>query len=737
MTPGRAFKIHGMDCAEEIALLKAEVGPLAGGEDRLAFDLMRGRMTVAEGASASSGAILQAVARTGMRAEPWVERGPASPAGKSGRQRLQFRLMVASGLLALTAFAFHAFRAGGPMQALGAEGMGMAQPVPWISRGLYLAGITAASWFIAPKAWLAARRLRPDMNLLMLVAVLGAMSIGEWFEAGTVSFLFAVSLVLESWSLARARRAVEALMDLTPATVHMVDGSGSTEVAPKAVPLGTLFVVKPGERVPLDGKILQGASSMNQAPITGESMPVPKGPGDEVFAGSINGDGALTVECTKAASDTVLARIIRMISEAQSKRATSEQWVDKFARVYTPVVMVLAVVVALLPPLAFGGAWSAWFYRALVLLVIACPCALVISTPVSVVAGLAGAAHNGVLVKGGMYLEIPARLKALAFDKTGTLTEGRPSVVQAVPSGSRSEQELLRVAGALESQSGHPLARAILAHVQAMKVSFPSPEEFRIIQGKGATAELDGLRYWLGSHPFLEEQGLETPEVHAQLEALSLEGRTVVAIGSDRELYGFIALADAVRPVAAGVVQRLYEAGISKLVMLTGDNLGTAQAVARQAGVKDIQAELLPEDKVKAIDGLIAAYGQVAMVGDGVNDAPAMARATLGIAMGAMGSDAAIETADIALMTDDLSRLPWLIQHSRRSLRIIRQNIAFALAVKAVFVALTLMGHASLWAAIAADMGASLLVIFNGLRLLKGQGFRRCPPEQFPLPRAG
>lgn len=719
MSSKQVFKIHGMDCAEEITVLKAEIGPMVGGEDRLGFDLLNGKMTISDGATASSEAILQAIARTGMQAEVWEEKGSAPSGRKFARQRLQFRLMMASGILAATAFALHAVHAGGLMQALGSEGMGTARAVPWFSQGLYLASIVAASWFIAPKAWLAARRLRPDMNLLMLVAVLGAISIGEWFEAATVSFLFAVSFVLESWSLSRARRAVQALMDLTPATVHMVDGSGSIEVAPEAVPLGALFVVKPGERVPLDGKVLQGASSMNQAPITGESMPVPKEPGDEVFAGSINGDAALTVECTKPASDTVLARIIRMIGEAQNKRATSEQWVDKFARVYTPVVMVLAVIVALLPPLAFGGAWDAWFYRALVLLVIACPCALVISTPISVVAGLAGAAHNGVLVKGGMYLEIPARLKALAFDKTGTLTEGRPSVVQVVPLGARSEQDLLRVAGALESQSDHPLARAILAHVQAMKVSFPAPQDFRVIQGKGATATLDGHRYWLGSHPFLEEQGLETPEVHAQLEALSQEGRTVVAIGSDRELFGFIALADAIRLTAAEVVQSLDKAGISKLVMLTGDNLGTAQAVARQAGVKEIQAELLPEDKVKAVDGLVATYGQVAMVGDGVNDAPAMARATLGIAMGAMGSDAAIETADIALMTDDLSRLPWLIHHSRRTLRIIRQNIAFALAVKAVFVVLTLAGHASLWAAIAADMGASLLVIFNGLRLLR------------------
>ncbi|MBS1766968.1 MAG: heavy metal translocating P-type ATPase [Acidobacteria bacterium] len=717
MNPKRAFKIHGMDCAEEITTLKAEIGPLVGGEERLLFDLMNGKMTVAEGAPAPSDAILQAVARTGMQAEPWTERG--APTGKSGRQRLQFRLMVASGVLALIAFGLHAFHAGGLAAALGSEGMGVARSLPWVSQGLYLAGIVAASWFIAPKAWLAARRLRPDMNLLMLVAVLGAISIGEWFEAATVSFLFAVSFVLESWSLGRARRAVEALMDLTPPTVHLVGDSGPQEVAPDAVPLGALFVVKPGERVPLDGKVLQGASSMNQAPITGESLPVPKEVGDEVFAGSINGDGALTLECTKPASDTVLARIIRMIGEAQSKRAASEQWVDQFARVYTPVVMVLAVAVALLPPLAFGGAWDAWFYRALVLLVIACPCALVISTPVSIVAGLAGAAHNGVLVKGGMYLELPAQLKALAFDKTGTLTEGRPGVVQVVPLNSRSDRDLLRVAGALESQSDHPLARAILAHVQAQGVAFTAAQDFRIVQGKGAEATVDGQRVWLGSHLFLEERGLETPEVHAQLESLSQEGRSVVALGSDRELFGFIALADAMRPDAAKVIQSLYQAGITKLVMLTGDNLGTAQAVARQAGVKDLRAELLPEDKVKAIDELVAAHGQVAMVGDGVNDAPAMARASLGIAMGAMGSDAAIETADIALMQDDLTRLPWLIGHSRRAMGIIRQNIAFALAVKAVFVVLTLMGHASLWAAIAADMGASLLVIFNGLRLLR------------------
>lgn len=717
--PRMAFKVHGMDCAEEVAVLKREVGPVVGGEERLAFDILNAKMIVSEGASASSEVILKAVAGTGMSAEPWQEI-TGSVEKKTGRQKLQLVLTISSGVLTALAFGLHVGFSGGLHEAFGAEGMGHVHAVPWFSKGAYLGAMISACWFIAPKAWLSAKRLRPDMNLLMVVAILGAMSIGEWFEAATVAFLFAVSNALEGWSLSRARRAVEALMDLTPTLVQVVKNGGTVSVRPEEVPVGSLFQVKPGERVPLDGLIHQGTSALNQAPITGESMPVTKSPGEEVFAGSINGDGALVVKCSKPASDTVIARIIRMIGEASNKRAASEQWVDRFARIYTPVVMLMAILVALVPPLLLGGAWADWFYRALVLLVIACPCALVISTPVSIVAGLASAARNGVLVKGGMYLEAPAHLKAIAFDKTGTLTEGHPSVVQVVPFSGHTEQELLRVAGAMESQSDHPLARAIVAHLKSQGVVFPPAEAFQTIQGKGATALLDGNTYWLGSHRFLEEQGAETPEVHAQLESLEGDGRTVVAFGMGRELIGFLALADAVRPTSASTLQGLREAGVEHLVLLTGDNSGTAQAVGRQVGLTEIQAELLPEDKVKAVEALVAKYGQVAMIGDGVNDAPAMARATLGIAMGAMGSDAAIETADIALMNDDLTRLPWLIEHSRRTLAVIRQNITFALAVKAVFVVLTLMGHASLWSAIAADMGASLLVIFNGLRLLRG-----------------
>ena len=714
----KTFKVHGMDCAEEVATLKREVGPVVGGEEHLAFDLLNAKMIVSEGVSASSEAILKAVASTGMNAEPWQE-GAESGQEKSGRQKLQLILTILSGGLTALAFGLHAWSSGGLHGALGAEGMGHVHMVPWISKGAYLGAMFAACWFIAPKAWLSAQRLRPDMNLLMMVAIFGAISIGEWFEAATVAFLFAVSNALEGWSLSRARRAVEALMDLTPTLVQLVKDGETVSVRPEEVSVGTHFQVKPGERVPLDGLILQGTSALNQAPITGESMPVTKNPGEEVFAGSINGDGALVVECSKPASDTVLARIIRMIGEASTKRAASEQWVDRFAKVYTPVVMILAILVALIPPLVMSGVWGDWFYRALVLLVIACPCALVISTPVSIVAGLASAARHGVLVKGGMYLEAPAHLKAIAFDKTGTLTEGQPSVVQVAPRNGFTEQELLRVAGSMESQSDHPLARAIVAHVKSQGVVFIPAQDFQTLQGKGATAVLDGRTHWLGSHRFLEEQGAETPEIHAQLESLETDGRTVVAFGVGRELIGFLALADAVRTTSASTLQSLREAGVEHLVLLTGDNAGTAQAVGRQVGLSEIQAELLPEDKVRAIEALVAQYGQVAMIGDGVNDAPAMARASLGIAMGAMGSDAAIETADIALMNDDLTRLPWLVQHSRRTLGVIRQNITFALAVKGVFVVLTLAGHASLWSAIAADMGASLLVIFNGLRLLK------------------
>jgi Zn2+/Cd2+-exporting ATPase len=715
------FRIAGMDCAEEVAALKRVLVPIVGNEDRLRFDVLNGRLVVDEQPGDVTGsAVISAVTRTGMQAEVWSdEADDGDNIGFSSSNRRAI-LTAVSGLAGVLGLVFHAWHAGSLWDAFGSEGMGIAHGVPLPSIALYVAGILAGLWLVAPKAWHSALSLRPDMNLLMTIAVVGAILIGEWFEGATVAFLFSLSLLLESWSIGRARRAISSLLDLTPPTARLRENDGQLiEVSPADVAVGDIFIVRPGEKIPLDGVVRNGASSVDQAPITGESVPVTREPDDEVFAGCINGDGTLEIENTKPAEDTTLARIIKLVGDAQSRRAPSEKWVEKFAVVYTPAVMVTAMIVLFVPPLLFGGQWSDWFYRSLVLLVIACPCALVISTPVSVVASLATAARNGVLIKGGVFVEVPASLKAIAMDKTGTLTIGEPKVVDVVPMNGHDESELLSRGGALEANSNHPLARAIVAEAQLRKLSLPTVEDFEIIQGKGARGTIEGRPFWLGSHRYLEERQQQEPDVHDQLQQMQESGRTVVVVGNDEHVCGFVTMSDTIRPEAPSVVRQLQDAGIEHLVMLTGDNEGTANSIARQAGMNEVLAELLPEDKVAAVDSLVGKYGQVAMIGDGVNDAPALGRATLGIAMGVAGSDAAIETADIALMSDDLTRLPWLIHHSRRTLTVIRQNILFSLAVKLLFVVLTFAGFASLWAAIAADMGASLLVISNGLRLLR------------------
>lgn len=718
--PGQVvFRIHGMDCADEVAALKREVGPLVG-EDKLAFDLLNGRMSIDVTPDAAlESRIEKAVARAGLRAEPWTEGGTSEAAqAEERRKRVQAWLTTASGVLTALAFGVHAWLGGGVIAAFeaGEHGLG-STPLPSVV--LYAVAVLCAARYVAPKAWLAAKRLRPDMNLLMMVAVAGAIGIGAWFEAATVSFFFALALALEAWSLGRARRAVAALMELAPPTARVKLEDGSERDVPAAeVRVGAHIIVRPGDKVPLDGRVAAGESEVNQAPITGESVPVFKAEGDEVFAGTINGEGAIEVVTTKAANDTTLAQIIRMVGSAQSRRAPSEQWVEKFARVYTPVVMVLAVAIFLAPPLLLSGAWDVWFYRALVLLVIACPCALVISTPVTIVAALAGAARQGVLVKGGTHLETPAHLKAIAMDKTGTLTEGRPRVVEIVPLGNRNEMELLGLAAALEARSGHPIARAILAKAAELKIASEPAEAVQAITGRGVIGRVAGREMWLGSRRYIEDRGINTTEVLQRADALSSAGRTIVAVGDGQEVWGLVAVADAVRPEAKDIVTALHRAGIEHVVMLTGDNRATAEAIAKQTGIDEVRAELLPGDKVAAVEDLVRRYGSVAMVGDGVNDAPAMGRANLGIAMGAMGSDAAIETADVALMSDDLSKLSWLVRHSRATLAVIRQNVAFSIAVKLLFTALTVVGLASLWGAIAADVGASLLVVLNGLRLL-------------------
>lgn len=732
-----SLKIRGMDCVEEVKALRRELEPLPGVQG-LQFDLINAKMSVqfADDQVDVDG-LIRAVGRTGMSAEPWEEQAALHEQHTPWFRDLRSLMTIASGVLLVVGFVLHASLAGGLLEALGEAGAGEERVVPPIVMVAYALGILAGLWLVLPKAWLALRRMRPDMNLLMTVAVAGAVLIGEWFEASTVAFLFALSLMLESWSVSRARRAVAALMSLAPPKARIICPHDKCEelVDVDSVAVGTTVIVKPGEKFPLDGRITSGSTSVDQSPITGESLPVPKEQGDEVFAGTINGEGAVEFVSSKPATDTTLARIIRMVSEASGRRAPSEQWVDRFARYYTPAVMALAVVLTVLPPIAFGGSWSYWFYQALVLLVIACPCALVISTPVSIVSALASAARQGVLIKGGLFVEAPSRLRAIAFDKTGTLTEGKPAVREVVPWADYSEADLVRLAAAIEARSEHPLAHAILRYADQRDLRVQPAEGYQAIKGRGATASVGGRPVWVGSHRLLIERGQETPAMREQLERLSGTGASVVAVGSEQDVLGFIAIADRTRDEARAALAALRASGIEHLIMLTGDNNATAQAVAQEVGVDEVRAELLPEDKVRAVEELVERYGQVAMIGDGINDAPAMARASLGMAMGAAGTDAAIETADIALMSDDLSRLPWLVRHSRRTLAIIRQNIGLSLGVKAVFVLLTFAGLASLWAAIAADMGVSLLVVFNALRLLRNSAARADGPHALTVTR--
>ncbi|MCB1082094.1 MAG: heavy metal translocating P-type ATPase [Chlamydiia bacterium] len=688
------FKVVGLDCAEEISILKKALAKRKGIQD-LEFDVLNAKMVVtSEGVTSDQ--IIQWVKEGGMEAFPWNEREKFE---KEGFWKNHGRLVttVLSALFLLAAIYFHL------------------QNSPVADR-LYFFAMVFGAYFVIPKAWMAIKRLQPDMNLLMLIAMAGAVTIDQWFEGATVAFLFSVALLLEHWSVGRARKAVATLMDLSPTIAHVI-GVGEKRV--EEVEIGAHILVRPGEKIPLDGVVKKGKTSINQAPITGESIPVPKEEGDEVYAGTINEEGAIECLVTKEANDTTLARIIHLVEEAQSRRAGAQQWVEKFAKVYTPIMICIAILVTLVPPLIMGGEWAMWFYRALVILVIACPCALVISTPVSIVSGLAAAARCGVLIKGGMFLEMPGKLQALAMDKTGTLTYGRPEVQKIIPLNGHTEEELLLRAAALEAPSEHPIARAILKYAKEKNIPIKRAEDFQITKGKGAEGTYEGTRYWIGSHRFMHEMKQETPEIHQMALDLEDAGHSIIAIGNHHHVCGLISVADQPRAQVRQVVESIKKVGVQQVVMLTGDNQPAAEAIGRLTGVDHVAAELLPENKVEEIERLKEKWGVVAMIGDGINDAPAMAAANFGIAMGAMGTDAAIETADIALMADDLSRIPWLIRHSRQVLRIIQQNITFALGIKAIFLTLAIFGFASLWMAIAADTGASLLVVFNGLRLLR------------------
>lgn len=587
-----------------------------------------------------------------------------------------------------------------------------------------IAAMLSGGWFVAPKALAALRRLRPDINLLMLIATLGASVIGEWVEAATVVFLFGVAEWLEGWADRRARRATEALLDITPKLAEVKREGRFIEVAVEQVAVGETIAVKSGMSIPLDGEVLAGESAVNQAPITGESTPVDKSVGDTVFAGTINGEGSLEIRITKATGDTTLARIIRLVKEAQEQRAPTQRFVDTFARYYTPAVTLGALLVFLIPPLFFGGAWMPWLYRACVLLLIACPCALVISTPVSIVAGLTALARRGVLVKGGAHLETIAKLRALAMDKTGTITEGKPRVLGVQSLGPMSENEIVALAAGIDEHSTHPIAKAVVTHAKEIGVTPARAENYRASGGRGAEGIRDNHAYFVGNHRFTHELGVCSEEIERRIRLIEAKGQSVVVVGHKPhdscagEVLGIIAIGDTVRPHADEAVRALHAAGVSTLVMLSGDNQRAADHIAGQVGIDRAHGDLLPDDKVAAVKTLREQHGVVGMIGDGVNDAPAMAAAGVGIAMGAAGTDAAIETADIALMEDDLTKVAETVMMARRTMSVIRFNIAFALGLKALFLTLTLTGHATLWVAILADTGATLLVVANALRLL-------------------
>ena len=696
------YLIEKMDCPTEEGLLRKALEGMAGVR-ALQFNLMSRTLTVSHDLP-DPAPITAAIDRLGM-APVLRSGGAAAPAVTrdvgSGISRSQWIRMGVAGVL-----------------ALGAEGLAFAGfgESGWPVVTASLMAIALGGVQTLKKGWIALKTLSLNMNLLMTIAVIGAALIGQWPEAAVVIWLFGIAEMIEALSLDRARNAIRKLMDLAPETalVRQPDGQW-LEVKADAVPMAALIRVRPGERIALDGVVVSGASSVNQAPITGESMPVEKKSGDTVFAGTINERGTLEFEVRARKGDTTLDRIARSVQEAQGQRAPTQRFVDRFASIYTPAVFALAIAIAVVPPLAFGQPWFDWLYKALVMLVIACPCALVISTPVTVVSGLAAAARRGILVKGGLYLEQGRLLRAVALDKTGTLTHGRPTLTDVLPLGTLSREEVIRLAASLDTLSEHPVATAI---VNAHRDKPLAPvTNFEALDGRGVKGDIDGVTFYVGNHRLATELGLAEATIQQTLQQLESQAKTAIVLATAREVLAVLAVADTVRDSSRLAVAELKQLGVEP-VMLTGDNRRTAEAVAAQVGITDVRAELLPQDKLAAIEQLTA-QGPVGMVGDGVNDAPALAKSNIGFAMGAAGTDTAIETADVALMQDDLRKLPEFIRLSQRVGAVLKANIAFAIGTKAVFMVLAFTGHAGLWLAILADMGASLAVVFNGLRLLK------------------
>jgi Cd2+/Zn2+-exporting ATPase len=693
------FRVEGMDCNEEVVILERRLKPLVGLE-ALSADVIGQRLHVKyDAAKLTTSAMVDAVGETGMRM--WLEHEEPMLGGSALAWR--WKLMLAcGGLLASAA-------------VLEAAGFARAT-VP-----LYLAAVATGIIYPLRRGLTAARTHTLDINALMVLAVAGALALGDWPEAASVVFLFAMAQWLEVRTMERARQAIRALIDLAPREALVRRNGREGRVPVDTVTTGDEIIVRPGEKVPLDGVVVAGRSDVNEAPLTGESRPIDKAPGDEVYAGTINGRGAIDVRVVRLGRDSRLARIIHLVESAQSRRAPVQSFVDRFARVYTPVVLGLAAAVAVLPPLVAAGSVDTWLYRALVLLVIACPCALVISTPVSIVAALSAAARHGVLIKGGAHLERLATIRIIAFDKTGTLTKGQLDVTDVAVIGKAVPLDVIRLAAAVEGRSAHPVAAAITRHAQALLSDLPPVRRFVSLPGMGAEGDVDGRRVVIGNERLIESYGVRMPDRWPDAERLRREGKSLVFVAADGVMLGAIAVADRPRETARETIELLRSQHVSAIAMLTGDHQDTAAAIARELNVDEYHAGLLPERKQGLVESLRAKYGALMMVGDGVNDAPALAAADVGVAMGAAGSDAALETADVALMSDELVKLPYALRLSRATMRNVKTNVAISLCLKAAFLALALAGIATLWMAVLADTGATVIVVANALRLLRAR----------------
>jgi Cd2+/Zn2+-exporting ATPase len=704
----RRFRVDGMDCAACAKTVQKTVAALDG---IATAEVSFGTATMFVAGNAPDADVLRAVSRAGYRAQP-ADRAAAQDAAPFWRRDAR----------ALWTTASVALLVGAVIATLVSAPRAVAEP-------LYLLSMVVGGWPIARAAWGALLRRSLDMNVLMALAAVGAVGIGAYAEGAWVLVLFAVGTGLEAMALERSRRSVRALMDLAPVQARMLVDGREHVVAVDAVAVGDQVVVRPGERLPLDGTVADGASSVDQAPITGESVPVDKQPGDEVFAGTLNTTGALTITVSRASADSTLSRVAALVEDAQGSRAPAERFVDRFARVYTPLVFLTALLVATVP-LAFGGAFDTWSYRALALLIVACPCSLVISVPVAVVSAIGAAAHRGILIKGGAALEELARVDLVALDKTGTLTLGLPQLRTIASTGGLTEDEALALMAAVEARSEHPLAAAVRRAARERNLTVEPVEDFQSLPGRGAQARVGGRELWAGGPRLATER---TGSEVAALAELHEAGQTALALGEGNRLLATFGLADQPRAEAAELVARLHDAGVGRVLMLTGDAEPVARAVAHDAGVSEWRAGLLPEDKLTAITQLQDQGRVVAMVGDGVNDAPALAAARVGVAMGAAGSDVALQSADLALMSDRLDRLPEAIDLARKARSIMRVNVVASLAIKAVFVLLAPFGLVTLVVAVAADMGMSLAVTFNAMRLLRSTHQRPVPaPEPEP-----